>query len=712
MGNTGFTSDYTYISAIANANTPGGDEGLVPEGNYAVDTNAHNYHPDFFGHDHTSGHGNFMIVNGAPVANEIIWSQTVPNIQPNTTYYFSTWVSSLDLAGNYADLVFYINGVQLGAPILAPSDTSDWIEFYTTWNSGNSTSADISIINENIIREGNDFGLDDISFTTACPSTAQVTVTVYPIPVAGAGPNQTVCLGQSATLTATGDGSYLWSTGDTSATITVTPSVNTTYTVTVTNPGNCSATASATVSISNSIPTAVCKNATVILDANGNASITGADVDGGSSASCGVDSISVTPNTFNCSNLGPNQVTLTVTDSSGHTSSCTAVVTVIDTTPPTAVCQSITVALSNGTASITAAQIDGGSSASCGAVTLSASPTSFNCSNIGPNNVTLTVTDGSGNVSTCTAVVTVIDTTPPTAVCQSITVALSNGTASITAAQIDGGSSASCGAVTLSASPTSFNCSNIGPNNVTLTVTDAYGNVSTCTAVVTVIDTTPPTAVCQSITVALSNGTASITAAQIDGGSSAGCGSVTLSASPTTFNCSNIGPNNVTLTVTDSYGNVSTCTAVVTVIDTTPPTAVCQSITVALSNGTASITAAQIDGGSSAGCGSVTLSASPTTFNCSNIGPNNVTLTVTDAYGNVSTCTAVVTVVDTATQPAFTSTPTNTTVEAGQTFTYNITTSGPAGATLVIGSTVLPSWLSLTDNGNGTGTLEWHTVIG
>ena len=41
----------------------------------------------------------------------------------------------------------------------------------------------------------------------------------------------------------------------------------------------------------------------------------------------------------------------------------------------------------------------------------------------------------------------------------------------------------------------------------------------------------------------------------------------------------------------------------------------------------------------------------------------------------------------------------------GQLFTYNIVTTGPAGVALAIGSTVLPSWLTLTDNGNGTGTL-------
>ena len=241
----------------------------------------------------------------------------------------------------------------------------------------------------------------------------------------------------------------------------------------------------------------------------------------------------------------------------------------------------------------------------------------------------------------------------PIAICRNVTVALTNGIAIVTDSMINGGSYSGCGTLMILGQADTFSCADLGAHQMTLTVTDGLKHYDSCTATVTVIDTTTPTAVCANITIALSNDTASITAAQIDGGSSARCGTISLAASPTGFDCSNIGPNNVTLTVTGSNGMVSSCIAIVTVIDTTPPTAICKNITVDLTNGTASITAAQIDGGSSASCGSVTLSASPTSFNCSNIGANNVTLTVTDGYGNVSTCNAVVTVVDTATQPEF-----------------------------------------------------------
>src|SRR3989475_6359898 len=128
----------------------------------------------------------------------------------------------------------------------------------------------------------------------------------------------------------------------------------------------------------------------------------------------------------------------------------------------------------------------------------------FDCSNVGPNLVTLTVTDNNGNSQTCTATVTVQDQVGPVAVCQDITVQLdATGHVTISPAQIDNGSTDACGIASLSLSKTNFDCSNVGPNLVTLTVTDNNGNTQTCTATVTVQDQVRPVAVCQDITVQL-----------------------------------------------------------------------------------------------------------------------------------------------------------------------------------------------------------------
>lgn len=245
-GNTGFTSAYGAVSAPGNSNK------LVPEGLYAVDTNANNYHTNFAGKGR-GGSGRFMIINGATLAGQTIWSQTV-NITPNTNYNFSTWITSVN-ATSPAQLRFEINGTLLGPVIAAPSTVGTWVQFNTSWNSGSATSAVISIVNENAAAGGNDYGLDDISFTTVCNvNHGSVTVTVRTPPTANAGADQSICVGSTANLAATGAGSggtYSWSTGANTAATTATPTVATTYRVTVTNSTGCTATDDVLVTVNN-----------------------------------------------------------------------------------------------------------------------------------------------------------------------------------------------------------------------------------------------------------------------------------------------------------------------------------------------------------------------------------------------------------------------------------------------------------------------------
>jgi len=160
-GNTGFTSGYGYLA-------PAGQFTLYPEGFYTVDTNPNNVHNlwSSFG-DHTSGHGEMMIVNGAPTANVTVWDETLSGLSTNTNYYFSAWVAS-SYPTNPAVLDFSINGSSIGG-LTAPTTTGQWTQFYVQWNSGANTSADIALVNQNTIRSGNDFALDDIAFGTVRP---------------------------------------------------------------------------------------------------------------------------------------------------------------------------------------------------------------------------------------------------------------------------------------------------------------------------------------------------------------------------------------------------------------------------------------------------------------------------------------------------------------------------------------------------------------
>lgn len=85
--------------------------------------------------------------------------------------------------------------------------------------------------------------------------------------------------------------------------------------------------------------------------------------------------------------------------------------------------------------------------------------------------------------------------------------------------------------------------------------------------------------------------------------------------------------------------------ATITLSDTVAPIVITTPVSVLLNaSGTASITAAQVNNGSTDNCGITTLVVTPSTFTCANIGPNTVTLTATDASGNATSVTAIVTV--------------------------------------------------------------------
>lgn len=421
-----------------------------------------------------------------------------------------------------------------------------------------------------------------------------------------------------------------------------------TLTLTVTDAnGNTSTCTSTAIVFDGVAPIANCQNINVYLDGSGNTNITPAMVNNGSTDECQMATMSVTPNSFNCSNTGPNNVTLTVFDTMGATDQCTSIVTVLDSTRPVVNCQNITLQLNAaGTASITPAMINNGSTDNCGIASMTVSQNSFSCANIGPNNVTLTVTDNSGNSSTCVAVVTVADTVDPVASCANFTAYLNaSGTITPGPSAINSGSFDVCGIISYNVSPSTFTCANVGPNNVTLTVNDVNGNSSSCTSVITVMDTVRPVANTQNISVYLNAaGNTTVSAAMINNGSSDACGIASMIISQNTFTCANVGANSVLFTVFDVTGNSRIRTAVVTVIDTVRPVAVAQNITVTLSGGVATITAAAINNGSSDACGIASMSVTPNSFTCTNLGANTVTLTITDVNGNTSTATAIATV--------------------------------------------------------------------
>lgn len=203
-GNSGFSSDYIE--------SPGN---LYPEGVYEVLPNPQASHPNFSPcPDHTSGAGNMMAVNGAGMPNLNVWCQTV-TVMPNTEYAFSAWVATL-VSASPALLQFSINGSVIGPIFSPPPSTCNWVNFYTTWNSGSSSSATICIVNQNTTLGGNDFALDDIVFSPICTATDTVEVKIVNITAIANPPISVIpCEGANVSLNGIGsstgtDISYNW----------------------------------------------------------------------------------------------------------------------------------------------------------------------------------------------------------------------------------------------------------------------------------------------------------------------------------------------------------------------------------------------------------------------------------------------------------------------------------------------------------------------
>lgn len=100
----------------------------------------------------------------------------------------------------------------------------------------------------------------------------------------------------------------------------------------VTDHNGNSSTCNATVTVQeNNAPVAICRDASVVLDASGNGTLTVEQVNNGSSDNCGIQSMVLSKTAFTCADIAgnPNKVTLTVTDTHGNVSACEANVTVL-----------------------------------------------------------------------------------------------------------------------------------------------------------------------------------------------------------------------------------------------------------------------------------------------------------------------------------------------------------------------------------------------
>ena len=353
----------------------------------------------------------------------------------------------------------------------------------------------------------------------------------------------------------------------------------------------------------------------------------------------------------------PQELTITRTwtasDDCGNSSFCTQTIVVDDSMAPTITCPA------NVTVLCTASTLPANTGTATASDDCDATPTITSsdatvagaCAQEYTINRTWIATDDCGNSATCLQVISLDDNAAPGITCPAnVTVTCATDVPPVNVGGVT--TTDDCGTVTVTFVGDVIT-NQICANNFTLTrtylATDACGNSATCAQTITVNDTAPPSITCPAnVTVSCAGQVPAVNIAAVTTSDNCGGGVTVTHVGDVTSNqgCVNSFTLTRTYLATDACGNSSTCTQIITVNDQIPPVAVCQNITLDFQGGTeVTITPDQINNGSSDDCGAVTLSLSQTVFNCSEfIGTSSipVTLTVTDACGNTSSCVAQV----------------------------------------------------------------------
>ncbi len=292
--------------------------------------------------------------------------------------------------------------------------------------------------------------------------------------------------------------------------------------------------------------------------------------------------------------VGTTDVTYTARDAQGNTTVGVQHVTVHEPTPPTFTFVPASLTINTGAGATSCGAVVGDATLGTATVADGCDTTVIRTGVPAGNNFPLgdtviTYTAKADLSVTRTQTITVVDTTAPVVTAPApVTLYTGAGATScgVTVSDLDatfgvGTATDNCpgvGAVTRSGVP-SGNDFPVGDTTLTYSATDAHGNTSSATQVVTVVDNTPPTITAP----------ANVTAYTGPGATS--CGTVVSDAilgnATASDNCPGLGPivrtgvpsgnffpvgtTTVTYTVTDAHNNTSSATQTVTVIDNTPP---------------------------------------------------------------------------------------------------------------------------------------------
>ncbi len=288
------------------------------------------------------------------------------------------------------------------------------------------------------------------------------------------------------------------------------------------------------------------------------------NVDGPVAVTCSPASGSTFP-------IGTTTVQCSATDAHGNTANGSFTVTVRDTTPPAlALPANITTEATSASGAVvtyTASANDGVD----GPVAVTCSPASGSTFQIGTTTVQCSATDAHSNTANGSFTVTVRDTTPPAlALPANITTeatSASGATATYTASAtdlVDGVVPVLCDHASGSTFP-------VGTTTVQCHATDAHNNTASGSFLVTVRDTTPPTLSLPANITAEATSASGAAVTYTATATDIVDGSVAVHCDPASGSTFPLGTTTVQCTATDAHNNTAHGSFTVLVGDTTPP---------------------------------------------------------------------------------------------------------------------------------------------
>lgn len=176
------------------------------------------------------------------------------------------------------------------------------------------------------------------------------------------------------------------------------------YEVTVTDANGCTDSANVFVDFFDDIaPTPIAQSITIYLDEFGTAQIDVLDIDNGSFDNCGLDTLFIDKNEFECDDIGIDSIEFSVIDSNLNLSTIMVPVTIVDTFAPIIQCQSDTAICTEVFNYPMPTALDNCSGYSIFQIDGLASGSVFP---VGITTNTFVVTDSGGNTDTCSFTVT------------------------------------------------------------------------------------------------------------------------------------------------------------------------------------------------------------------------------------------------------------------------------------------------------------------